>query len=147
MGGLGSLATAGASVFNTVSLSRALKPVAKAAAGAGMTGLPALPTIGTGGMSFPALTTRGAQTIPAGLSLGPGGIAITPNGVPTPNMAGGSMGPRGPVYMTVTTPSGRTIVTGYRSLGRPMLWSGDLAAVKRVARVRRKLGAGHRRRF
>jgi hypothetical protein len=47
--------------------------------------------------------------------------------------------------MVYTTPSGRMQVGGYRSIGTPMLWSGDFAAVRRVARVRRKLGAGHRR--
>jgi hypothetical protein len=44
-----------------------------------------------------------------------------------------------------TTPSGRQQVGGYRSIGTPLLWSGDFAAVRRVARVRRKLGVGHRR--
>jgi hypothetical protein len=39
-----------------------------------------------------------------------------------------------------TTPSGRMQVGGYRSIGTPLLWSGDFAAVKRVARVARKLG-------
>lgn len=38
-------------------------------------------------------------------------------------------------------------VYGLRSMGTPLLWSGDLAAVKRVARVARKLGrfVHHRR--
>ena len=52
----------------------------------------------------------------------------------------------GAVYTCYTTPSGRSAVSGYRSLGHPLLWSGDLAAVKRVARVARKLGRfSHRR--
>jgi hypothetical protein len=53
---------------------------------------------------------------------------------------------RFPTQLVVyTTPSGRMQVGGYRSIGTPMLWSGDFSAVKRVARVRRKLGVGHRR--
>jgi len=45
-----------------------------------------------------------------------------------------------PQYIVYQTMNGNQVVTGVRSLGRPMLWSGDLAAVKRVARVARKLG-------
>ncbi len=55
---------------------------------------------------------------------------------------------RFPTQLVVyTTPSGRMQVGGYRSIGTPLLWSGDFAAVRRVARVARKLGAfrSHRR--
>lgn len=58
-----------------------------------------------------------------------------------------SVGAPRPQYIVYTTMNGNQVVTGVRSLGRPMLWSGDLAAVKRVARVARKLGrfVHHRR--
>lgn len=44
------------------------------------------------------------------------------------------------VQTLVTTPSGNTRVVTYRNMGSPILYSGDLAAKKRVNRVRRKLG-------
>ena len=45
-----------------------------------------------------------------------------------------------PVYAIASTPSGAQRIIGMRSMGTPLLWSGDFAAVKRVARVARKLG-------
>ncbi len=135
---LGSAISAGASVFQTISAAKQSKGMVKALIGAGG-GLPKLPTLGTGAMAFPS----GIQ--PADFNLGPRGLAITRPG-DSMDMGGGSgMGRGGPVYLCYTTPSGRSAVSGYRSLGHPMLWSGDFQAVKRVARVRRKLGAGHHR--
>lgn len=57
-------------------------------------------------------------------------------------------GSRFPTQLVVyTTPTGQMHVGGYRSIGQPMLWTSDLAAVRRVARVARKLGrfVHHRR--
>lgn len=134
---LGSAISAGASVFQTISAAKQSKGMVKALIGAGG-GLPRLPTLGTGAMAFP--------TSNADLYLGPKGLNITPPGVSAAPAEGVTrMGSRGPVYLCYTTPSGGSGVTGYRSLGHPMLWSGDFQAVKRVARVRRKLGAGHHR--
>lgn len=70
------------------------------------------------------------------MGLGEGGMA---NG-DTSSVAVMGRG-RFPTQLIVyTTPSGRMQVGGYRSIGTPLLWSGDFAAVKRVARVARRLG-------
>ncbi len=93
-------------------------------------------------------------SIPFGMNMGQpvlsGGSSTA---LPAMPGAGGAMGPvmgtgaRVPTqYIVLQTPSGRQVVTGVRSLGRPLLWSGDLAAVKRVGRIARKLGRFHRRR-
>jgi len=44
------------------------------------------------------------------------------------------------VQQLVRTPSGNTRVVTYRNMGSPVLYSGDLAAKKRVNKVRRRLG-------
>lgn len=81
-----------------------------------------------------------------------GGFSLGAEGdVPMGDMQTSSVGVMGrgrfPTQLVVyTTPSGRMQVGGYRSIGTPMLWSGDFAAVKRVARVARKLGRFGRRR-
>jgi len=90
----------------------------------GPSGIPGAQTFG--GMQYPAATPAGY------LNIGPGGISM-----------GDSMGPmvpRGPQYAIVNTPSGAQRLMAVRSIGTPLLWSGDLAAVRRVARVARKLG-------
>lgn len=50
--------------------------------------------------------------------------------------------PRLPAQITFVapTPSGGSRIVAYRNMGRPILWSGDLAACKRVARARKKVG-------
>lgn len=47
---------------------------------------------------------------------------------------------RGPVPVVVTTKSGRQVTHYFVDRGHPLLFSGDLAAVRRVQRVARKLG-------
>lgn len=63
------------------------------------------------------------------------------------NPSAGAGGRFPTTYTIYTTPSGRQAIGGMRSLGHPMLWSGDLAAARRVGRVARKLGrfVHHRR--
>lgn len=85
----------------------------------------------TGAMSFNAPVEQAGY-----LRLGPGGLEIGDNG----GAMAGDMIPRGPQYAIVATPSGRQKLVAIRSIGTPLLWSGDLAAVRRVARVARKLG-------
>lgn len=81
-----------------------------------------------------------------GQPVSQGGMAVAMPGV----QSGGSstaVSVRGLTqYVVYTTPSGSQRVTGVRGLGTPLLWSGDLAAVRRVARIARKLGRfTHRR--
>jgi hypothetical protein len=95
----------------------------------------------------------GTPTGPSGIGVwGPGGFFGAQSALEDTGMANGDVAVMGrsrfPTQMVVyTTPSGRMQVGGYRALGTPLLWSGDFAAVKRVARVARKLGrfVRHRR--
>jgi hypothetical protein len=121
-------------------LKQAKKMAKLAASGGG-----GFPTLGTGNMNFaggsqmfPSYTPAvyGPQQQDAGMISigGPYGLNI---GDSTP---------------AVRTPRGPAIFQGadgrmYRSIGRPILWSGDLAAFKRVRKVAHKLRsyAGHSR--
>ena len=80
------------------------------------------------------------------LNIGPNGIQLGDGSAPGGSMDS-SMMPRGPQYAIGQTASGRQKLLAIRSIGTPLLWSGDLAAVRRVARVARKLGrfVHHRR--
>lgn len=94
------------------------------------------------------------QARPVGsIQIGPGGVYL---GDSDQSQVGGNMDasvgpcrPRTPsiVYGLGTTPCGNQKLVAMRSAGTPLLWSGDFAAVKRVARVARKLGrfTHHRR--
>ncbi len=42
------------------------------------------------------------------------------------------------ISFMVPTPSGGSRIASYRNMGTPILWSGDLAAVRRVSRVATK---------
>lgn len=82
----------------------------------------------------------GGAGLGAGLGAGIGGLGGL--------MFGGSGLPAnfGKNVMTATNARGQTVLV--RSLGRPILWSGDLAAARRVQRVARKIGRFvHHRRF
>lgn len=69
---------------------------------------------------------------------------VQSGGSSTAPAAGGGMMASGvstrPVYAIASTASGAQRIIGMRSMGTPLLWSGDFAAVRRVARVARKLG-------
>jgi hypothetical protein len=74
------------------------------------------------------------ETSQAGyLRLGPGGLEMGDT-MPSAVM------PRGPQYAITQDANGRPRLLAIRSIGQPLLWSGDLAAVRRVAKVARKLG-------
>ena len=93
------------------------------------------------------LASTGPQVMPFNFGLPtylgqPGGSEVAMPGV---TAGGGSTAPTvsitaRPMYTVVATPRGGQRVVGIRSMGSPLLWSGDLAAVRRVARVARKLG-------
>lgn len=94
------------------------------------------------------LAATGPQRTPGGSGIGawgPGGFfgyQSSEGGDATMDQSVAVMrGSRFPTQLIVyTTPSGTMHVGGYRSIGQPLLWSSDLAAVRRVARVARKLG-------
>ena len=76
----------------------------------------------------------------SGAGIGYTGGAMADDG--SGSMVAVGRGSRFPTQLVVyTTPSGRMQVGGYRSIGTPLLWSGDFSAVRRVARVARKLRA------
>jgi hypothetical protein len=94
------------------------------------------------------------------IQIGPGGIYLGDSdesqvGGNAPARGGnmdkavGPCRPRVPsiVYAIGQTPCGGQKLVAMRSAGTPLLWSGDFSAVKRVARVARKLGrfTHHRR--
>lgn len=72
---------------------------------------------------------------PSGISGFFNQLMYGPQGVP-PSSAVSR--PRAPAVFMTTDPLGRQVAV--RSLGRPLLWSGDLSAAKRVRRVVRKIG-------
>lgn len=72
----------------------------------------------------------------------PSGTGTDLPGIDTSMQGAFSPGTRG--IVVVPTADGR--LTFWRSAGRPMLWSGDLAAVKRVKRAASKAGRGFGRR-
>jgi hypothetical protein len=90
------------------------------------------PTLGTGNMAFGTdMTVFGVgNTVNTPIDYGAG---VTSGGSSTATMRRSSI---------VQGPDGRL----YRSIGRPLLWSGDLAAFKRVRKIAGKLRsyAGHR---
>lgn len=146
----------GVSLYKGITADKAAKKAAKAMSGVGQYygggGYGPMPYGGRG------MGWRGGPGFPGGMSYGysgppsssPGIGSSIAEGLGIPegviNYFGGSTAPtrRSVSYECYTTPSGRSAVSGWRSLGHPLLWSGDMAAVKRVARVRRKLGV-HRR--
>ena len=110
--------------------------------------------IKSGTTDFPQLGVGLAASGPQRGVMQPLGYNFGGNAMAGGVVSGGSstasgvmVGAPRPQYIVYQTMGGNQVVTGVRSLGRPMLWSGDLAAVKRVARVARKLGrfVHHRR--
>lgn len=103
---------------------------------------PMLPTLP--GFGFPTLPS--VPTVPGVVGQN-GGAAMMMPGCPTsPFRAGSTASARAVPFVLVNPVSGRPVWFG--PLGRPMLWSGDLAACKRVARVasRASRRLGRRRR-
>ncbi len=107
------------------------------------------------GFTLPELPLGGLQDCLFGPQ--PGGVPALPSGMAP---SGGIQLVSVPQAFTETgrarrffgtiSPPGR--ITFFRSAGRPVLWSGDLAAMKRVKRVARKLpraarGHHHHRRY
>lgn len=133
----GGLLTAGLNLAAGIYQGQVAKKVAKTQAKAAATDFPQL---GVG------LAASGPQRGMINFSLGEGGMQVAMPGVTSGGSSTAIM-PRGPQYGVVMTPSGGQRVVGVRSMGTPLLWSGDFAAVKRVARVARKLGrfVRHRR--
>jgi hypothetical protein len=84
-----------------------------------------------GGAPIYAPSVRPALGLP-GIDIAPGGSTPIPRNLPSS------------VMVPYVTPSGRSTFTVYRRQGRPLLYSGDLAACKRVKRVaskaRRRVG-------
>lgn len=100
----------------------------------------------------------GVGTVPYGPALPPGmgggsmgindilnAVGMGPNTSPLGSLLGYTQTPTGavararaPSSWATTDPVGRAVMV--RSLGRPLLWSGDLAAAKRVRRIAGKLG-------
>jgi len=74
--------------------------------------------------------------------VGPGGGAMSMGGGISILPTTGAVRARFPrlVQALVRTPSGNQRVVTYRNMGTPLLYSGDLAAKKRVNRVRGRLG-------
>lgn len=140
----------GLDIYRASQEKRAMKKTIKAQAGD-------FPQLGMGyAASGPQRGTMQPYATPVGsIQIGPGGIYL---GDSDQSQVGGNMGdtsavgpcrPRTPsiVYGLGTTPCGNQKLIAMRSAGTPLLWSGDFAAVKRVARVARKLGrfVHHRR--
>jgi len=125
----------GAQIYQGQLQKKAMRQAAKASSSD-------FPQLGMGlGATGPQRGTM-TQARPVGsVQIGPGGIYL---GDSDTSQVGGNMGsamvPRGPQYAIGTTASGRQQLVAIRSIGQPLLWSGDLAAVRRVARVARKLG-------
>ena len=80
-----------------------------------------------GGAPLPFFGGQGPLGLPSGAQTGSalGGACIVPS-------VGTSL--RLPSRVDVPSPDGRTFVT-FRNMGRPVLWSGDFAASKRVKRI------------
>jgi len=80
-----------------------------------------------GGAPLPFFGGQGPLGLPSGGQMGSalGGNCIVPS-------VGTSL--RLPSRVDVPSPDGRTFVT-FRNMGRPVLWSGDFAAAKRVKRI------------
>lgn len=142
----------GAQIYQGQLAKKAQRQAAKA-------GASDFPQLGMGLAATGPQRSGGTPTGASGIGVwGPGGFfgaqsALDAGGAGMDDGSGmssvGVMGRgRFPTQLIVyTTPSGRMNVGGYRSIGTPLLWSGDFAAVKRVARVARKLGRfTHRRR-
>lgn len=143
----------GASIYTGAVQRRQAKAQAKAAAND-------FPTLGMGlaatgpqrgGMLY-ALGGGPSQTRVGIFDASGAGVGYSSSGGAMPDDGTGSVAVMGrsrfPTQLVVyTTPSGRMQVGGYRSIGTPLLWSGDFAAVRRVARVARRLGrfVHHRR--
>lgn len=93
------------------------------------------------GMGYAATPLSGGSGFPGGVTMMPAMPTAQPINWVQDLGIGGPLGnmlaPRSGVTYSLTA-NGR--VTGTRSLGTPLLWSGDLAAVRRVGRVARKLG-------
>ena len=86
-----------------------------------------------GGAMFPGFsqpTTTGGAPVPQVNTSG-GGLTIQPRTSTRSRLP--SM-----VATVVQTPSGGQRVVAYKNMGRPMLWSGDLAAARRVRKVAAK---------
>lgn len=137
---LSSLASNAASYFIGQQQQKTAIKIAKA-------GASQLPSLGLGyGAQAPSY---GIPSYNAGMLNigGPYGVTMGDNS-PIPYetsggvITGGSSTARMRVPSIIQGPNGRL----YRTLGRPLLWSGDLAAFKRVRKVATKLRsyAGHR---
>ena len=133
----------GASIYQGQLQKKAQRQAIKASSGD-------FPQLGLGLAASGPQRGQMTQARPVGsFQIGPGGIYLGDSD--TSPVGGGSMDsvmvPRGPQYAIATTPAGRQKLVAIRSIGTPLLWSGDLAAVRRVARVARKLGrfVHHRR--
>lgn len=120
---LGAALGAGAQVFSAVTSAKVAKTAAKAVVGSGITGLPQLPQLGTGNM-----------TMPAGFNLGGGGAMAVPASLPTP-VTGSSVGSMFTSKYPSTVQYGDRV---YVNRGRALLYSGDLAACRRVAKIARR---------
>lgn len=71
----------------------------------------------------------------------PGGAPIPGLGVPFPSVGAGPVVPTGGAVLRQRAP--QIIAVGgkaYRTLGTPLAWSGDLAAVKRLRRAASRIG-------
>lgn len=114
----------------------------------------------------PSMLNFGSSSVETGTGVGAGiggllgDLAGGPLGGALGALGGGGLGALGGLMfggsslpanfgrnvMTATNAKGQTVMV--RSLGRPLLWSGDLAAARRVQRVARKVGRFvHHRRF
>ena len=97
-----------------------------------------IPLLGPGSMTDTGIT-GGLQVADVAL---PGGAPITSVSGRAALAPMATAGMRLPSQITfiAPTPSGGSRIVAYRNMGRPILWSGDLAAVRRVSRVRRRVG-------
>lgn len=103
-----------------------------------------------GGMSFlPTATIGGIARVAGGLATGAGlGAAAmelfqgSGGGCPTSPFTAGTAGARPTIFVAANPVTGRA--TWFRPAGRPILWSSDLSACRRVRKVagraRRRLG-------
>jgi len=136
---LTSALTVGAQIYQSQLAKKSARRAAKAQASD-------FPQLGMGlTASGPQRGQMNAYATPVGsIQIGPGGIYLGDSDQSQVGgggaMASSAMVPRGPVYAISTNPNGGQRLVAVRSIGTPLLWSGDLAAVRRVARVARKLG-------
>ncbi len=93
-----------------------------------------IPLLGPGSFTDPG-GTQVADALPGGAPL----VSVSGRASLVP-MAGMAR-PRLPQQISFLAPTaaGGTRIVAYRNMGRPILWSGDLAAVKRVKRIARKV--------